>query len=69
MVRELSNSSDHKKLKEILSLNLGPFLDVNIPAGGLFTGAEEIKTEADAARFGGVVGESYDQCYHQVSSS
>ena len=24
----------------------GPFIDVGIPAGGLFTGAEEIKTEA-----------------------
>lgn len=45
----------------------GPFLDVNIPAGGLFTGAEEVKTEADVARFGGTAGVAYDKCYHQVS--
>lgn len=44
----------------------GPFLDVNIPAGGLFTGAEEVKTEADVAKWGGIVGEAYDQCYHKV---
>jgi len=46
----------------------GPFLDVNIPAGGLFTGAEEVKTEADVAKWGGAVGEAYDQCYHKVWS-
>lgn len=43
----------------------GPFLDANIPAGGLFTGAEGIKTEAEAALFGGEVGEPYDANYHQ----
>jgi Zn-dependent M28 family amino/carboxypeptidase len=34
----------------------GPFLDVGIPAGGTFTGAEEIKTEEEAALFGGEAG-------------
>jgi hypothetical protein len=42
----------------------GPFIAVGIPAGGLFTGAEGIKTAAQAAIFGGVAGEQYDPCYH-----
>lgn len=42
------------------------FLAHNIPIGGLFTGAEEIKSEADAARFGGTAGEPYDACYHEA---
>ena len=54
-------------IKADMMVLVGPFLDVNIPAGGLFTGAEEVKTEADAARFGGTVGEAYDRCYHKVS--
>ena len=42
----------------------GPFIDVGIAAGGLFTGAEGIKTAEEAAIYGGVAGEQYDQCYH-----
>ena len=42
----------------------GPFLEVGIPAGGLFTGAEGIKTPQQAAIYGGVAGEQYDPCYH-----
>jgi Zn-dependent M28 family amino/carboxypeptidase len=42
----------------------GPFIAVGIPAGGLFTGAEGIKTPAQAATWGGVAGEQYDPCYH-----
>ena len=42
----------------------GPFLEVGIPAGGLFTGAEGIKTAQQAAVYGGVAGEQYDPCYH-----
>jgi Zn-dependent M28 family amino/carboxypeptidase len=44
----------------------GPFIDVGIPAGGLFSGAEGEKTEAQAATYGGVAGEPYDACYHQA---
>ena len=36
------------------------------PAGGLFTGAEGIKTAAEAATYGGTAGLAYDQCYHQL---
>jgi peptidase M28-like protein/PA domain-containing protein len=42
----------------------GPFIAAGIPAGGLFTGAEELKTPEEAAIFGGVAGEQYDGCYH-----
>ena len=42
----------------------GPFIAAGIPAGGLFTGAEGIKTPAQAAIFGGTAGEQYDPCYH-----
>ena len=42
----------------------GPFIFNGIPAGGLFTGAEGIKTEEEAAIFGGEAGEPYDPCYH-----
>lgn len=42
----------------------GPFIARGIPAGGLFTGAEGVKTEEQAKLFGGVAGVSYDSCYH-----
>jgi Zn-dependent M28 family amino/carboxypeptidase len=42
----------------------GPFIDAGIPAGGLFTGAEGIKTEEQAAIYGGTAGDQYDPCYH-----
>ena len=42
----------------------GPFLEAGIPAGGLFTGAEGIKTPEQATTYGGTAGEQYDPCYH-----
>jgi Zn-dependent M28 family amino/carboxypeptidase len=42
----------------------GPFIAAGIPAGGLFTGAEGIKTEEEAALWGGTAGQQYDPCYH-----
>jgi Zn-dependent M28 family amino/carboxypeptidase len=47
----------------------GPFIAAGIPAGGLFTGAEGIKTAAQAAVYGGVAGAAYDPCYHQACDS
>ncbi|HSK39898.1 MAG TPA: M28 family metallopeptidase [Arenibaculum sp.] len=44
----------------------GPFIAVGIPAGGLFTGAEGIKTEVQAQVYGGTAGLAYDPCYHQA---
>jgi Zn-dependent M28 family amino/carboxypeptidase len=40
------------------------FITVGIPAGGLFTGAEGIKTPEQAATYGGTAGVAYDPCYH-----
>jgi len=42
----------------------GPFIAVGIPAGGLFTGAEGIKTAQQAIDYGGTAGQQYDSCYH-----
>lgn len=44
----------------------GPFIAAGIPSGGLFTGAEGIKTPAEAAIWGGTAGQQYDPCYHQA---
>jgi Zn-dependent M28 family amino/carboxypeptidase len=46
----------------------GPFIEegVDIPAGGLFTGAEGIKTAEQVAVYGGTAGEQYDPCYHEA---
>ena len=44
----------------------GPFIATGIPSGGLFTGAEGIKTADEAAIWGGTAGMAYDPCYHQV---
>jgi Zn-dependent M28 family amino/carboxypeptidase len=45
------------------------FINNGIPAGGLFTGAEGLKSEAHAELFGGVAGASLDPCYHQACDS
>ncbi|WP_328300115.1 M28 family metallopeptidase [Streptomyces sp. NBC_00435] len=42
----------------------GPFIAAGIPSGGTDTGAEGIKTAAQAAKFGGQAGVAYDVNYH-----
>ena len=42
------------------------FINNGVPAGGLFTGAEVAKTEAQVAKWGGEAGLAYDPCYHQA---
>lgn len=44
----------------------GPFITNGVPAGGLFTGAEGIKTQEQEDVFGGVAGLAFDPCYHQA---
>jgi len=44
----------------------GPFIAVGIPAGGLFTGAEGLKTAEEQSIWGGTAGAQYDTCYHQA---
>jgi Zn-dependent M28 family amino/carboxypeptidase len=40
------------------------FILNGIPSGGLFTGAEEIKTDEQETIWGGDAGEQFDPCYH-----
>lgn len=47
----------------------GPFLDAGIPSGGLDTGADGVKTEEEAAVFGGVAGAIYDPNYHTAADN
>ncbi|GGN93267.1 aminopeptidase [Actinoplanes lobatus] len=41
------------------------FIEAGIASGGLFTGAEVVKTEEQAAIWGGTAGASFDPNYHQ----
>ncbi|MDQ4058524.1 MAG: M20/M25/M40 family metallo-hydrolase [Actinomycetota bacterium] len=50
---DLSGRSDH-----------GPFERAGIPVGGLFTGAEMLKSRQSAEQVGGEAGEPADPCYH-----
>lgn len=47
----------------------GPFIEVGVPAGGLFTGAEVVKTAAQVEKYGGVAGVAFDPCYHAKCDS
>jgi Zn-dependent M28 family amino/carboxypeptidase len=40
------------------------FTNLGIPAGGIFAGAEGIKTPEQEATYGGAAGEQLDPCYH-----
>jgi hypothetical protein len=42
----------------------GAFIANGIPAGGLFTGAEGVKTAQEVTLWGGTAGQQYDSCYH-----
>ncbi|HYN67430.1 MAG TPA: M28 family metallopeptidase [Ornithinibacter sp.] len=44
----------------------GPFVAAGIPSGGLFTGAEGVKTAQEAELWGGTAGQAYDPCYHRA---
>ncbi|MFD1147282.1 M28 family peptidase [Saccharothrix hoggarensis] len=41
------------------------FARAGIPVGGTFTGAEVIKTAAQAQKWGGTAGVAFDRCYHR----
>ena len=47
----------------------GPFIARGVPAGGLFSGAEDPKTEEQETIYGGFAGMPYDECYHQACDS
>jgi aminopeptidase S len=42
-----------------------PFLRAGIPVGGIYTGGPELKTRAQARRWGGRAGQPRDPCYHR----
>jgi len=42
----------------------GPFIRYGIAAGGLFTGAEDTMSAAQAQKWGGRAGVEFDHCYH-----
>jgi Zn-dependent M28 family amino/carboxypeptidase len=42
------------------------FIEAGIPSGGLFTGAEVVKTPEQEAIWGGTAGEQFDPCYHEA---
>jgi Zn-dependent M28 family amino/carboxypeptidase len=42
------------------------FIEAGIPSGGLFTGAEQVKTAEQVAIWGGTAGAQFDPCYHQA---
>ncbi|MFF9330105.1 M28 family metallopeptidase [Streptomyces sp. NPDC014776] len=41
-----------------------PFKNAGVPVGGLFSGADYVKTAAQAAKWGGSAGQAFDRCYH-----
>ncbi len=47
----------------------GAFINAGIPAGGLFTGAEGVKTAEQAVVYGGTAGVAYDPCYHAARAT
>jgi Zn-dependent M28 family amino/carboxypeptidase len=51
----LGGSSDH-----------AAFARAGIPVGGLFTGADDLKSAELARRFGGSAGQAFDACYHKA---
>jgi aminopeptidase S len=43
-----------------------PFKNAGVPVGGLFSGADYVKTAAQAAKWGGTSGRAFDRCYHSA---
>ncbi|MGW2280057.1 M28 family metallopeptidase [Streptomyces sp. NPDC001770] len=46
-----------------------PFKTAGVPVGGLFSGADYIKTAAQAQKWGGTSGLAFDRCYHASCDS
>ena len=43
-----------------------PFIRAGIPTGGVFSGDDTEKTDAQARAWGGQAGEEFDPCYHEA---
>jgi Zn-dependent M28 family amino/carboxypeptidase len=46
-----------------------PFQDTGVPAGGLFSGAEQAKTVEQQAKWGGTAGMPFDPNYHEAGDT
>jgi Zn-dependent M28 family amino/carboxypeptidase len=55
---ELAGNSDY-----------APFAEAGIPIGGMATGAGDLKTEEQAAVYGGMAGRPYDENYHTLADN
>ncbi|MGW7359012.1 M28 family peptidase [Streptomyces sp. NPDC054802] len=53
----------------VARFDYGPFLDAGIPSGGTFSGAEALKTPAEAEMFGGTAGVAFDPNYHAAGDT
>ncbi|MFD4179745.1 M28 family peptidase [Rhodococcus sp. NPDC058514] len=42
----------------------GPFIEMGIPSGGVYSGADDRKSEEQAQKWGGTAGEDFDPGYH-----
>jgi len=45
------------------------FVSNGIPSGGLYTGAEKVKTQEQADKWGGVAGQTFDPCFQMICDS
>jgi len=42
-----------------------PFYEQDIPGAGIFSGSEALKTVEQVAKYGGLAGGAFDECYHE----
>ncbi|KAJ3084739.1 hypothetical protein HK100_009259 [Physocladia obscura] len=49
--------------------DFAPFMEAGIPAGGVITGEDEIKSTEEAELFGGIAGMVLDPNYHQSTDT
>src|SRR5699024_7124912 len=42
------------------------FIESGVPTGGVFSGAEGVKSSAQMGKWGGTAGQAYDSCYHSA---
>ncbi|WP_093775698.1 M28 family peptidase [Streptomyces sp. yr375] len=66
--RDITQFLGHRRLPYegtpfVSRFDYAPFVDAGIPSGGTFSGAEAIKTPAQAAEFGGTAGVAFDVNY------
>ncbi|PMN89688.1 M28 family metallopeptidase [Enterovibrio norvegicus] len=68
LFNEFFTDNDETTIPQALSKrsDYSGFADWGVAFGGLFTGAERVKSAEEAELFGGEVDVAYDKCYHQA---